>query len=96
MVAGGKPAVSVILCLLPSRVYYFSSYLKRKVAPSSRPQGGNVTLLLGERGERSFILKTNKMQLLSQIIVVCNQSATYEQFLKKNIRERKFDQNLLF
>ena len=48
----GKPAVSGILCLLPSRVYHFSSYLHRKVAPSSRPQGGNVPLSLGVWGKK--------------------------------------------
>ena len=47
----GKSAVSGILCLLLSRVYYFSSYLQQKVAPSLRPQGGNVPLSLGVWGK---------------------------------------------
>ena len=37
-IKGNEPAISGILCLLPSRVYYFSSYLQRKVVLSSRPQ----------------------------------------------------------
>ena len=44
---GDKPAVSGIICLLPSRVYYFFSYHQRKVALSSRPQEGNVPFSLG-------------------------------------------------
>ena len=51
---GDRPAVSGILCLLQSHVYYFSSYLQRKVAPSSRPQGGNVPLSLGVWGKNLF------------------------------------------
>ena len=41
------PYVLSILCLLSSRIHYFNSHLQRKVTLSSRPQGGNVTLLLG-------------------------------------------------